>query len=187
MQRTLRRYVLGGALILTVALFAACGDDDNANSNAPDGTAPTAANADATAEPTPEPERTPRTRPTPTPVADDGVILIVSGGEALYEPLRREFESLPQTAVTVGGTEYTGVSLVDLAEAAGVPDAAYATLEGQAPEGGRYIDIRLDLAESGADSILVSGETGNLRLVGGTLEAAQMATAVAAVDFIQGR
>lgn len=183
--------VLFYSLVLTALLaLAACGggsgdddgnggDDGNGNGNAE------TPNANGDNGATPEPTETPTPRPirTPTPVpSGDPVLLVVFEANEFF-PSEEEMRALPQTSVTVDGTEYSGVSLATVGQQVQAPAGTTVSLEGISSTGNRYATARYALAEVGEDTILVFGEGGVLNLVSSSIERAQWMTAVNSVSF----
>jgi hypothetical protein len=183
------RLFLAVLLLLSLAAFAACGNDDDSDvtlvpspTNGSDDDGQAADDADGSddgADAVP----TRRGIPTATPVPDDGVTVLVTGGGELttYTPV--DIRELPETSITAGGESYTGVSVADLAASAGASDATYVTIEGYSPDGQRPIVAQFALADIGADSVFVISETGHLRFASESIDAAQWVTTVGAVDF----
>jgi ABC-type glycerol-3-phosphate transport system substrate-binding protein len=190
LREVFMRVLLITLLLAAGLLAAACGNDDDGDTGnidpgngAANGDDTNGSNGDNNGGDEPAPTNTPRPLPTPTPVRDDAVIVVVAAGGELHEPTRREFQDFEQTTITVGGADYTGVSIATLAAETGAPDAAFVTIEGLRPGGERQAIWRFAMAEVGEDSVLVIGPAGHLQLASASIPEDQWIESIGSIDF----
>jgi hypothetical protein len=183
---TSKRLLAAVAVLLLPAAFVACGDEDDAADGAtsPETNGSPSADSSPGAAFTPTPTPRPETAlATPTPIPEGSpLVSIVAGGTALA-PTASDFTAWPQTTVSVDGTEYTGVTLSAVAEAAGA-SGAYFEIEGVRSDGVRYAIARHPLADLGDTSLLVLTDSGQLNFVSSSLDPAQWMSAVSAISFV---
>lgn len=183
---TTRFFLLLAAPLVALALVACGGDDDDASSDGGDDASTSVAGASVTGEASADgtPTKTPESAlPTPTPpAADEPVVSVVYQGSH-YSPTAADLESLPQSTISAGGNEYTGVTLSYIAAQVGAPADITVTIEGYRSDGLRYAIVRYPLAEVAEDTLVVFGQNGHLELVSASLPAEEWVTSISAISF----
>lgn len=156
----MRRLFLA-ALPMTILLAAAaCGDGPDKDQDA----AAATANTTPTLAVNEQPQAPDTPIPAPSAIPDDVPVLQVAASGKQYAPLRSDFAVLPKVTITANGKSYEGVTLATLAEKAGARAGATATIQGTRLDNLRLGAIRFGLAEIGASTVFVMGETGHLTL-----------------------
>lgn len=159
----LRLRLAAALLLLAPAAIAACGGKDDANS-ADASPTPTVSEADArrteVAQGLEQPVPPDRPLPTPTPLPDDVPVLQVIAGSNQFTPTREEFRALPTATISVGGKQYTGVPLAELAKRASAPDGAVVTIQGTRMDNLRYGVIRYPAADIAAGTVVYLDDSG---------------------------
>jgi hypothetical protein len=172
--------------LLLVALVACGGDDDS-----PDGTATSdVSSGDGTPAGTLTPDGTPTETPetpiaTPTRVADTDPLMVVNYGATLLQPTAADLAALPQVEVEgLDGETYSGVTLNDLAAAVGAAADGFVEVQGIRSDGVRLTTVRYSLAESGADTVVFVGESGNVNVASASVPLANWLSAVQAIAYL---
>lgn len=164
------RLRLAAAILLLVPIAAAaCGGDDDAPADA----TPTITDADArrteVAQGLEQPVPPDKPLPSPTPLPEDvPIVQIVSGGQQ-FAPTRAAFADLPTTSISVGGQQYTGVTIAELGRRVAAREAGTVTIQGTRTDNLRYGAIRYPLAEIASDTVLYLDESGYLRLASASI------------------
>ena len=159
------RRLFFAAIPLALVLGSACGDGNGAGNDDADATSEATATLDVNVQP----QSPDREIATPTPIPDDQPLVQVVVAGKPYLPTRADLAALPKAKITAGGNSYEGVSLATLAEKAGAPAGATATIQGTRMDNLRLGAIRFPLPDIGASTVFVIDDKGHLLLASTTV------------------
>ena len=177
----MRRSLLLGPLLLgpllVAALLTACGGD----SDKTDGATPTVAgglSGVGTGTPTPEAGSVAR----PSPISAGKAFDVSAVGQE-YSPSVEDLKALPQTEITVGGKQYSGVEPGHARQKVKAVPGAQVTVQGYRPDWKRVAFFRLPAEEIAAETVVFFDSEGYISVASTKVPESEWLKSVISVGF----